>query len=252
MLKRIHAAIGMALSLAAMSTVALAQTPSGAAVPVTIDNYNRAQSDVYFALIVKAGGLGKFVHARAFTPVDQRGIIRPNRDTLYSMAVFDLDAGPVTITLPDPGKRFMMMQVINEDQYTQSVYYGAGDHTLTRKNIGTRYTVVVVRVLVDPTKQQDIQSIHALQDALEVSQQKIGTFAIPNWDELSRNRVQAALLQLGTTISHTRRMYGANENQVDPVRHLIGSAMLWVAILRRMPFICRSRRLRMTAVRFTS
>jgi hypothetical protein len=26
-----------------------------------------------------------------------------NRDTLYSAAVFDLDAGPVTITLPDAG-----------------------------------------------------------------------------------------------------------------------------------------------------
>jgi hypothetical protein len=28
----------------------------------------------------------------------------------------DLDAGPVTITLPDAGKRFMSMQVINEDE----------------------------------------------------------------------------------------------------------------------------------------
>ena len=39
--------------------------------------------------------------------------------------------------------------------------------------------------------------------------------------------MQAALWQLGTTISDTRRMYGASENQVDPVRHVIGSALLW-------------------------
>ena len=38
-------------------------------------------------------------------------MIRLNRDTLYSSAVFDLDAGPVTITLPDAGKRFMSMLV---------------------------------------------------------------------------------------------------------------------------------------------
>ena len=49
-----------------------------------------------------------------------------NRDTLYSTAVFDLDAGPVTITLPNAGKRFMSMQVVNEDQYTPEVVYGAG------------------------------------------------------------------------------------------------------------------------------
>ena len=36
-----------------------------------------------------------------------------------------------------------------------------------------------------------------------------------------------SLLQLGTTISDTRRMFGANEHQVDAVKHLIGSAMLW-------------------------
>jgi hypothetical protein len=66
-----------------------------------------------------------------------------------------------------------------------------------------------------------------LQDAIKVTQQNPGTFQIPNWDEASRKKVRAALLQLGTTISDTRRMYGANENQVDPVRHVIGSAMLW-------------------------
>jgi hypothetical protein len=49
----------------------------------------------------------------------KQGIIRFNRDTLYSGAVFDLDAGPVTVRLPDAGKRFMSMQVINEDQYTR-------------------------------------------------------------------------------------------------------------------------------------
>jgi hypothetical protein len=38
---------------------------------------------------------------------------RGNRDTLCSEGIFDLDAGPVTITLPDSGKRFMTMIVID-------------------------------------------------------------------------------------------------------------------------------------------
>lgn len=208
-------------------TLSLLAATSSAATVVTVDNYNRAQTDVYFALIAKAGGFGKFVHARDLAPIDQRGIIRPNRDTLYSMAVFDFDAGPVTITLPDPGRHFMTMQVVNEDQFTPSVFYGSGTHTLARKLIGTRYAAVVVRVLVDPHNKDELQQIHSFQDALKVVQQNSGAFQIPDWDEPSRKMVQAALLQLGTTISDTRRMYGANERQVDPVRHLIGSAMLW-------------------------
>ena len=47
--------------------------------------------------------MGKFLHRRDVMPVDNQVVVRPNRDTLYSSAVFDLDAGPVTITLPDPG-----------------------------------------------------------------------------------------------------------------------------------------------------
>ena len=225
-MKKIHTAIWMALSLGALSPIARAQTPSSPTVPVTIDNYNRAQSDVYFALIAKSGGFGKFRHGRDLAAIGRGGIIRPNRDTLYSLAVFDLDAGPVTITLPDPDRHFMTMQIINEDQYTQPVYYGAGSHTLTREMIGTRYAGVAVRVLVDPRDKNDLREIHSFQDAIKVTQQNPGTFQVPNWDEANRKKVQAALLQLGTTISDTR-MYGANENKVDPIRHMIGSAMLW-------------------------
>ena len=96
-MRKIHAAIWLTLLRGAISLIARAQTPPGPIVPVTIDNYNRAQSDVYFALIATGGGFGKFRHGRDLAPIGQGGIVRANRDTLYSLAVFDLDAGPVTM-----------------------------------------------------------------------------------------------------------------------------------------------------------
>ena len=98
---------------------------------------------------------------------------------------------------------------------------------MTKEGIGTRYGIVVVRMLVDPANPQDIQQVQALQDVLKVSQQSPGTLEIPNWDEPSLKKVRAALLQLGETISDTKRMFGANKNQVDPVRHLVGTALVW-------------------------
>jgi hypothetical protein len=216
-----------AMSLVIASSAASAQTTTSPAKPVTVETYSRAQTDVNFAGVVKAGGFGKFRHGRELAPPVQQGIVRPNRDTLYSFAIVDLDAGPVTITLPEAGKRFMGMQVVNEDQYTPLTYSGAGIHTLTRQMIGTRYAIVVVRFLVDFSNKEDVGQAHALQDAIGFGQEHPGTFEIPNWDEASLKKIQAALLQLGTTVSDTRRMFGANENEVDPVRHLIGSAMLW-------------------------
>ena len=226
-MKKTRMRILAAMSLVMASAAASAQTTASSTELVTVDNYNRAQTDVNFAGVVKNGGIGKFRHGRVLAPPVQQGIVRPNRDTLYSFVIFDLDTGPVTITLPDGAKRFMGMQVVNQDQYTPATYYVAGTHTLTREMIGTRYAIAVVRFLVDFSNKEEIQQVHALQDAIKFSQERPGTFEIPNWDLASLKKVQAALLQLGTTVSDTRRMFGANEHQVDPVKHLIGSAMLW-------------------------
>ena len=81
-------------------------TPASNSVPVTADNFIRAESDAVFTGLVAQGGFGKFYHNRELTPIDSRIVQRANRDTLYSTAVFDLDAGPVTITLPDAGNRY--------------------------------------------------------------------------------------------------------------------------------------------------
>ena len=78
---------------------------------------------MYFAGRVKESGIGKLFHYREVMPIDKQAVVRANRDTLYSTGVFDLDAGPVTVTLPDPGKRFMSMQVFDEDQYSPGTFY---------------------------------------------------------------------------------------------------------------------------------
>ena len=36
------------------------------------------------------------------TPIDKQEVVCMNRDALYSVTVFDLEAAPVTIVLPDP------------------------------------------------------------------------------------------------------------------------------------------------------
>src|SRR5262249_42754687 len=67
---------------------------------VNPDNFNRAESDMYFAEVVNEGGFGRFEHHREVMPIERQTVVRANRDTLYSAAVFDLDAGAVTVTLP--------------------------------------------------------------------------------------------------------------------------------------------------------
>jgi hypothetical protein len=199
---------------------------SDGAVVVSPDNFVRAESDLYFGNVVTGGGFATFMHMRELTPLDNQLVVRPNRDTLYSAGVFDLDAGPVTIALPDPAGRFVSMQVITEDHYVPAVFYGQGEHVLTRDGIGTRYVVVIIRALVDPNDDADVAEVHRLQDAIVVRQDNAGRFEVPKWDPVSQKAVRDALVQLGATVPDSKAMFGP-KNDTDPVRHLIGSAVAW-------------------------
>lgn len=193
---------------------------------VSPDNFPRAESDLYFANAVKDGGFGKFFHNRELTPIDHQLVIRQNRDTLYSAAVFDLDGGPVTITLPDSAGRFMSLQVISEDHYTTNVAYAPAEVTFSRDSVDTRYAIVAVRSLVDPGDPADLAAVHTLQDAITVTQAEPGFFEIPQWDPVSQKTVRDALITLSTTVADTSGMFGP-KYEVEPIRHLIGSAFAW-------------------------
>jgi hypothetical protein len=195
-------------------------------IPVTPDKFVRAETDMHFGYNAKLGAMGKFHHYRELAPIDKQIAVRLSRDLLPSLAVFDLDAGPVTITLPDPGKRFTSMTVIDENHYIRAVAYGAGKHTFTRKKIGTRYLLAVVRTFFDPMDPKDFQRVHALQNAMKVSQKYPGKFEVPDWDPVSQKKVRDALLALGETMGDSKRMFGSRK-QTERVRHLVGSAIGW-------------------------
>ena len=202
------------------------EATSSQPVLVTADNFNQAESDMYFAPRVKETGLGKVHHTREVMPIDHQTVIRANRDTLYSSGVFDLEASPVTVTLPDPGKRFMSMQVIDEEQYAVETVYAPRTFTYTRDKVGTRYVMLGFRTFVDPGNPKDVEQAHTLQNAIKVEQKSMGSFDVPIWDQESRKKVHEALLVLASTIPDTNGMFGPR-GKVDPVRHLIGSATGW-------------------------
>lgn len=206
--------------------MAVAQGPNP--VKVTVDNFGRAETDTYFTKFSTEGGFGKLKHERELASIDNQTVIRMNRDTLYSFAVFDLDASPVTITLPDAGKRFMSMMVINEDHYVPEVVYNPGPHTFTKEQIGTRYVAMAVRTFVNPNDAADVKTVHGLQDRFTVDQKEVGKFEVPTWEPMSLKKIREALLALTAANGglDSSRMFG-RKDQVDPVQHLLGTAAGW-------------------------
>lgn len=191
---------------------------------VTADNFVRAETDHYFAGFVGEGAFGRLTHSRELADVNHQTVVRMNMDTLYSRGVFDLDAGPVTITLPDAGGRFMSLLLISQDHYNPATLYEPGRHTITRDQVGTRYAALLIRTFVDPNDPADIGKVHALQDAIEVEQPASGRFEIPRWDPKSLEAVRDKLKQ-GDHFDPSRAF--GTRDEVNPEDHLFGTARGW-------------------------
>lgn len=81
-------------------TAAPQSTMAEEAPGVTIQNYVRAETDFQMrSYVEKFQCFGRFVHVRDAYDVSSKITIRPNRDTIYSRAVFDVTP-PRTVGLP--------------------------------------------------------------------------------------------------------------------------------------------------------
>jgi hypothetical protein len=210
---------------AALGIFLLAAISSFASEMVTVDNFVRAETDTTFGRYVKMGALGKFLHIRQPTPIDKQDVIRMNRDTLYSIGVFDL-ATPVTIVKPASQGRFQSMMVISQDHSILPIEHGVGEFTLTKEKVGTRYMVVIFRTFVDANDLADIKVANALQERIAVRQATQGTFEVPDWDQASLKKVRDAVNVLAATRTSAKGMFG-DKAKLNPISHLLGTAFGW-------------------------
>jgi hypothetical protein len=106
------------------------------------------------------------------------------------------------------------------------VVYGKGSYVLAKDKIGTRYALIGIRTLVNPDDPKDLDEVHSLQDATQLSQKVWANLKPPKWDAESQKKVREALLTLGSTLPDSKRMFGT-EQETESVRRLIGAAMAW-------------------------
>jgi hypothetical protein len=195
-------------------------------VPVTVENFVQAETARMMTDIMSmAGGVNQWGHHRSPTPLDQQTVIRMNRDTLYSFTVVDL-ADSATVTLPDTGERYSSLMVVNQDHYINRVIHEPGDHRLTIDEFDTRYVMVGVRILVDPSDRSDVDVVNALQDQLAVRAGSAEPLTMPHYEDESFTAVRDALLALAGTIQRYERAFGRRDD-VDPIRHLLATAGGW-------------------------
>lgn len=214
------------LTIVLVLALCLIATTADGGEPVNLLNYTRAETDLQFeGYAAKTGGVGKFLRLREPYSVVDQTTIRGNRDTLYSVGVFDL-VSPVTIVMPDSKGRFQSLLVIDQDEYNPVLKDGAGEVTLSIDTVGTRYAMVLVRTFADPNDPDDMKQAHAMQDAIEIKQVSAGTLEVPDWDKASLVETRQQLNQMAMKLKGIPEAFG-RRGEVDPIQHLLGCASGW-------------------------
>jgi len=192
-------------------------------VPVNVDNFARAETASQIERALKfIGGVNKWFHFKEPVPLDKQNVIRMNLDTLYSNAIVDISEG-ATITLPDPGKRYMSVMVINEDHYLNKVFHKGGTYKLTMKEFKTPYVILSARTLANANDPKDIEEANKLQDQMKIEAVSAKPYTHPNYDKESYDATYKALLELSKGLPDAKNTFGKKE-EVTETRHLIGTA----------------------------
>ncbi len=83
-----------------------------------------------------------------------------------------------------------------------------------------------VRILVDTADPADVAAVNQLQDQFRIEARSATPYTYPDDDAESFDATRNALLALSEGIPDAARTFGTRED-VDPVRHLIGTAYGW-------------------------
>ena len=97
---------------------------------------------------------------------------------------------------------------------------------MTVQEFETPWVAVAARILVDPGNAADVAAVNALQDRLTVDAVSATPFEQPDYDTASLDATRSALLQLARGLNAFGGAFGSRD-EVDPVRHLLGTAAGW-------------------------
>lgn len=76
---------------------------------VTMDVTRAVMTNLPAGAVEGVGPVNAFHHRRSYPDAASRTVVRPNFDTLYSLAWLDLRDGPVIVSMPDTGGRYYIL-----------------------------------------------------------------------------------------------------------------------------------------------
>jgi hypothetical protein len=153
---------------------------------VTMDLTRKQSTNIEAGKEIGKGPMNMFVNVPEYPPVTMKMVVRPNYDTLYSVAWLDITKGPMIVSAPDTGGRYYMLPML--DMWTDVFacpgsrttgtqagnfliaspsWQGAVPGGITRINAPTPYIWIIGRTKTDGPS--DYDAVHKVQAGYKVT-----------------------------------------------------------------------------------
>lgn len=174
-----------------------------------------------------------FHHMREYPSAAFKDVVRPNFDTLYSLAWLDLTAGPLLLSVPDTAGRYYLLPII--DMWTDVVavpgkrttgtaaatfaivppgWHGQLPPNVPRIDVPTRYAHIAGRTQTNgPT---DYPAVHEIQDGYVITNLDGSSPAVPYRPDPAVDMATPPLIQLNTMPADQFFAYGAELLKLHP------------------------------------
>ena len=201
---------------AAPNFAAIHADDTGEKIPVTLENYEVAESDLALYNITKLVGMNTFFHfpTGAFD-LDNQTVVRMNRDTYYSGAIIDTTQG-ATVTIPETNGRYLSVMVVQNDHYIDQVFLEPGTHEITSE---TDFAMVAMRIRANQSDPADDEAIAALRAGVKLEVGGNASHVRPNYDMEQMVALRDELTVEGTKLGTLMGMQGAH-GTIEPMMHL--------------------------------
>jgi len=153
---------------------------------VTMDITRKQSTNMEPGKEIGKGPMNMFTNVASYPPADFKGVVRPNFDTLYSVAWLDLTKEPMVISAPDTNGRYYLLPML--DMWTDVFaspgwrttgtqagnflvvphgWNGSVPASMTRIDAPTPYVWIIGRTKTDGP--QDYDAVHRIQAGYKVT-----------------------------------------------------------------------------------
>lgn len=179
---------------------------------MTAKEFIQAESRAFISTFIGRNGINEWFHFQALANKDDKWVVSPNNDTIYSISAVNATDG-FTLVVPDVGDRFVSTHIIGENHMSPFYLYGGGTYKFTRDQFESDYVAIGIRMGTNGTPEDVKHIVEDLQPQYKIlNANPADTMVRPDTEKMLKVR-EAMIVQyddlpdtFGVMVDHTSKV----------------------------------------------